>query len=230
MKTNNQTLEFTTPKIIHCFDLLKTWKQILIDNPKTLVITPLTKIEDLYEIKSNSAFLSYLQKYLDQNFLNEEYLYKLEDIINNDLGNILEINNNNAKLIKILFEIKEQYVDSKILKFFLNKMIEHLPSIPILLIGWDEHFQELFDSTHNYNLVYFLTTNVEKLNLTKPFLELLVVQTKSDNFLEIDDFSLLKSFLEAESGYEIADHEIYQYFLGKNDENGYFWAKSLKKL
>ncbi|WP_391591832.1 hypothetical protein MCAV_08110 [[Mycoplasma] cavipharyngis] len=216
LKNKGSILELKNSKIIFTNNLFDLWLQIKINNDNAIIISPLTNLKDLYNLKNKSPLYNYIQPYLTDHLVNEPFLMKLENQLNEKFGPIFNYNLNSAKLLNDLLEIENQHLNIDLLRKYLKELVPYLKGVPIVIMGFDQYFIDLLKESNHYNQLFCLTTNLSKFNLTKSYAELLVFDVNQKSFLEVKEFDLLKNFFENQLGKYLSDEEMLNYLTSFN--------------
>jgi len=215
-------------KVIFSNNIFKSFSKFL-DEKNTIIITPLTKINELLNLKSNNILKKYIDNIDKNEFLKYEALSSFVKDINDDFGaDILKFDVDEDKLLKLLLSENELIINRSLLNLLLNFYEKYsLNNLTIVIAGFDKSLYFVEKIFKHLNVVY-ITNKITNIGLTWSNIELLSFDTK-DNF-KVESRDGLKEWLELKTKTLLTIDDINKYLSGEINMNSFLIERSLKEL
>lgn len=232
MKIFNNIYELDSFKILYTNRILKMLQEIQTNNKDVLVITPLTKYQDILNFKKdnllnnifNQNFEDFREKLLNQSFINH-LITKMNQIIGFKL---LDANFEYEKIMKLMFELSNDFIQEKHLALTLELLNRFsLRKLSIVLAGFQTFNTKIYQ---NLDILY-LNNNLQHLNLQFSNLELLWIDNvRSNKIFIVEDVNKLLDWIELKSHSVITAKHFENYLKGQEDYTSFLIEKSLLKI
>lgn len=187
------------------------WIEKFLKQDNTIIITPITKIEELLPIKSNSILYREIQNNKLETMFNYQIIQESCDRINKlFFTEVLNWDVNLEKAIKFFYEVNNNI---KINEVFLNKYFHFLnkntaKQLNIIVVGFEDIAPEHFSMLN----IHLLTSKLQN-KVTWNNLESLIILDKQDGW-EILDKEKFKSWIELKTKNVLNIHDFEDYFSG----------------
>jgi uncharacterized protein (DUF2267 family) len=194
VKYKSEELEIQNLKIIQTTKILEVAKELENSN-KCRIITPFTKIKDIFKMGLMSPLFKQInENEIIQRLINENELEENIASINQTAGfELLQSNLELEKIAKILFQIKDDYVNNKSIFFLISLLDKYaIKNELIIILGMEKIVNQLITKKINNTLVniILITSNIQKLELSFEKLELIVIIEK--DIIDIVDYFRFK--------------------------------------
>lgn len=230
MKIYDKEINNLSNKIIWTKNIFQVLKNIMVQNKKIFILTPCTKLSEIFMIKHDSSFVNFIsqqEENVASKILNEKFLVQLINNLEQKLEmNFLSIKTEYFKLLKSVVEIEDRMVKDAEIQIILRFLNDYSNGrLEIVVVGFDN-----LDYLKNYsNLdLYFITNEIVK-KVNVGMLEMLVIH-KKDEVFEVEDKDTLLSWLELQTKTVITYKDLNSYLGGVKNFNSFLIDKSLKKL
>ncbi|WKX02399.1 hypothetical protein [Candidatus Mycoplasma mahonii] len=192
-----------------------------------LIITPMTKVSDVFSFASNNAFSKH---YIDEIYIMIDELMDVDKINafmmkNNELTDVLDIDINKNKLMKDIFKFEDRYINlmdvEKLLliltKTSNKKMRILITGFPGIDLDLERSMIDIFLLSSNLSLIKWKT------------IERLIIDNDAE-VIEIIDADKFKSWLELKTRMVLSKQDIDDFLLQKKTFNTFIIQKTLNQL
>lgn len=221
-------INYEENKILYTNDIWK-WLLDFKSSNDYLVITPLTKFEDLFNLKANSPLKHEFDEIfskLEKSILNEKNIDEIKNSVNGLFKeDVIQIEINQDKLLKMLFIINQSLeINNSILNSYLKFLDKWATKqLKIIITGFDV-INHNFNMITVHNVINNFSGNVSWNNLEK------VVLLDIDNGFEILDQEKFKSWLEFKTRTVLTNKDIDDYFSNSLSIQSYMIEKAIRKI
>ena len=218
-------------KVIQSSDVFKTIKTIKKTN--ALVITPLTKVENIFSFStSNLIFKMLNEKYpnIAEEIIAKEKIFEIVNKINKEISEeLIDFDFSHDKIVKTFFQINKEIKIEKVINFIFDLYDQYsLKVINIYLIGFDEYLKkEILKEKKNINLIA-ITNNFKNI-ISWNNIEQLIIH-KDEEFIEIHDENMLLSYLEHEVKTPLKLQDLNNYFNNDNSFNSFLIDRAIRNI
>lgn len=217
-------------KIIYTNNILKTIKSMS-KIKDTIVLTPLTNIEDLLNLRSSNILKKIIETLMQENkeFINNDYLLELTNDINIKLGlDLIDYEIPNDKLIKFFFKEQKIQINFSIIPKLIKIFEKYsLKNINIIISGFDNN-TDIIQSQYSHVNLILITNTLVNIGLNWINIELVEFDTKEE--FKIENKELLLNWLELDIKSVLRISDVCDYLNGNISMNSFLIERSLKKL
>ena len=218
-------------KVIQTSDVFRTIKEIKKAN--SLIITPLTKVENIFSFSTNNLIFKMLnEKYpnVAEEIIAKEKIFEIINELNQEIKEeLIDFDFSHDKLIKSFFHINKEIKIEKVINFIFDLYNQYsLKVINIYLIGFDEYLKkEILNENKNINLIA-ITNNFKNI-IGWNNIEQLIIH-KEQEFIEIHDENMLLSYLEHELKTPLKLQDLNNYFNDDNSFNSFLIDRAIRNI
>jgi len=221
-------MSMTESRVVFSNNIFKSFNKFL-NVKNTIIITPLTKIEELLNLKTNNILKKYINNTDKDEFLKYDALSSFVESVNEDFGaEILKYDVDEEKLLKLLLSENKLVMNRTLLNLILNFYEKYtLNNLTIVIAGFDDSLPFVEKVFKHLNVIY-ITNKLTGIGLTWNNIELLSFDTDDD--FKVENRNGLKEWLELKTRTLLTIDDINKYLLGKINMNSFLIERALKEL
>lgn len=231
MKIFENKVDISPYRVLFTRRLFKIYKQIITENPKAIVLTPYSTIDELFNFNKDNTLLELTNDIFNdfkERIINQEYINNICETINERLNsNLLEPNQDFDKITKLLFNLEKQFMFEKGFTNWLSLIDKYLPKrIDIVLVGF-----ERIEIPNLRNIDLLIVTDRIQKQINYSNLESLIIDNhKHNSIFVVEDHEKLINWIELTSKMAFSNKQISDYFNGIKNFDSYIIENSFDKI
>ena len=216
MKIYNEEINLEGPRIILTQSPFKLINNICLNNKEVLVITPWSKISDIFNYKKNNYLYNMINEEfesLPSEILNINLILEKINQIEKDKGfELFDFDERSQKIIKDHFGVSEKIISNEDLLNIIKFMNRYSRvNSKIIIAGFDNLAIKIINLNCDKLDLIVLTTSLSNSQFTLTYIESLILSLSNDEIIQIFDIDVFRLWLESKSETVIENQDIEDY-------------------